>query len=158
MENRHGLKFEHPLRRLQETVELIRLGIRGEPVDYEGDVFRLKGAQLSCPRVCSLRHRRVDGPAPCGARYSLAFASGTVGWGTASVEAGDRASGGGAAAAAKPRRPSSAPSAWAEWPVSTDGGADTDRKFSVPGTASMSAGSCAIAFTRSAPVCSYGSA
>lgn len=49
VENRHGLKFEHPLRRLQETVELIRLGIRGESVDYEGEVFRLKGAQLSCP-------------------------------------------------------------------------------------------------------------
>jgi alkanesulfonate monooxygenase SsuD/methylene tetrahydromethanopterin reductase-like flavin-dependent oxidoreductase (luciferase family) len=49
VENRHGLKFERPLRRLRETVELVRLGIQGHTVDYEGEVFRLKGAQLSSP-------------------------------------------------------------------------------------------------------------
>lgn len=49
VENRHGLTYQQPLARIQETVEIVRAALAGEVVDYNGTVFTLRGAQLSHP-------------------------------------------------------------------------------------------------------------
>ena len=41
IEHFHGLPFERSLRRLREYVEIINLLIAGEPLNYEGEIFRM---------------------------------------------------------------------------------------------------------------------
>lgn len=43
IERWHGLKFERPLRRMREVVEVMRLALSGERVDYTGEFFNLSG-------------------------------------------------------------------------------------------------------------------
>lgn len=42
----HGIKFERPLRRMQEYVEIVRLALSGKKIDYSGEIFSLKGFTL----------------------------------------------------------------------------------------------------------------
>ncbi len=42
----HGVKFEKPLRRTLECVEIIRMVLSGEKVNYEGEVFNLRDFRL----------------------------------------------------------------------------------------------------------------
>ena len=42
----HGTKFERPLRRTLECVEIIRTVLAGERADYAGEIFRLKNFRL----------------------------------------------------------------------------------------------------------------
>lgn len=42
----HGHKFEKPLRRMREYVEIIRLALSGKKIDYSGEIFSLKGFTL----------------------------------------------------------------------------------------------------------------
>ena len=42
IEHFHGVPFETPLRRIREYTEIIKLLIRGEKLEYEGDIFSLK--------------------------------------------------------------------------------------------------------------------
>jgi len=37
----HGVAYEHPLRRMRETVEIVRQVMRREPLLYDGEVFHL---------------------------------------------------------------------------------------------------------------------
>ncbi len=46
IEGWHGVPFEGALRRTREVVEIIRLALGGGPVDYSGEIFRLKGFRL----------------------------------------------------------------------------------------------------------------
>jgi coenzyme F420-dependent oxidoreductase len=46
IENWHGIPFDRPLRRTREYIEIIRLILSGERVNYQGDIFRLKGFRL----------------------------------------------------------------------------------------------------------------
>lgn len=46
IENWHGVKFDQPLRRTREYVEVIRLIISGQRVNYEGEIFKLKNFRL----------------------------------------------------------------------------------------------------------------
>ena len=46
VENWHGQRWEQPLRRTREFVEIVRLALSGERVDYDGQVFRLRGFRL----------------------------------------------------------------------------------------------------------------
>jgi coenzyme F420-dependent oxidoreductase len=46
IENWHGLPFDRPLRRTREYIEIIRLILSGERVNYKGEVFQLKGFRL----------------------------------------------------------------------------------------------------------------
>ena len=46
IENWHGLPFDRPLRRTREYIEIIRLILSGERVNYQGEVFQLKGFRL----------------------------------------------------------------------------------------------------------------
>jgi coenzyme F420-dependent oxidoreductase len=46
IENWHGLPFDRPLRRTREYIEIIRLILSGERVNYNGEIFQLKGFRL----------------------------------------------------------------------------------------------------------------
>ncbi len=46
VENWHGQRWERPLQRTREYVDILRLALAGERVDYEGEVFQLKGFRL----------------------------------------------------------------------------------------------------------------
>jgi alkanesulfonate monooxygenase SsuD/methylene tetrahydromethanopterin reductase-like flavin-dependent oxidoreductase (luciferase family) len=41
IEHFHGIPFEKPLRRLREYVEIINMLIAGEPLNYDGEIFKL---------------------------------------------------------------------------------------------------------------------
>jgi alkanesulfonate monooxygenase SsuD/methylene tetrahydromethanopterin reductase-like flavin-dependent oxidoreductase (luciferase family) len=41
IEGWHGLRFERPVQRLRETVEIVRRAVRGERLTYEGCVYTL---------------------------------------------------------------------------------------------------------------------
>lgn len=47
VEDWHGLKWEKPFRRCREYVDIIRLAIAGERVNYEGEIFRLRNFKLA---------------------------------------------------------------------------------------------------------------
>lgn len=46
VENWHGQRWEQPLQRTREFIEIVRLALSGERVDYHGKVFRLRGFRL----------------------------------------------------------------------------------------------------------------
>jgi coenzyme F420-dependent oxidoreductase len=46
IENWHGLPFDRPLRRTREYIEIIRLILSGERVNYRGEIFQLQGFRL----------------------------------------------------------------------------------------------------------------
>lgn len=46
VENWHGQRWEQPLQRTREFIEIVRLALSGERVDYDGKVFRLRGFRL----------------------------------------------------------------------------------------------------------------
>lgn len=46
VETFHGYKFEKPVQRMKEYVEIIRLVLSGKPVNYSGEIFDLKNFTL----------------------------------------------------------------------------------------------------------------
>jgi len=46
VEDFHGDKFERPLKRMNEYVEIIRLILSGKKVNYSGEIFSLKNFSL----------------------------------------------------------------------------------------------------------------
>ena len=46
IENWHGAEFDRPLRRTREYVEIIRKALAHERLDYDGEVFQLRGLKL----------------------------------------------------------------------------------------------------------------
>ena len=51
IEHFHGVPFDRPLRRLREYVEIINLLIKGERLDYEGEIFNMsRGFRLDYDR------------------------------------------------------------------------------------------------------------
>lgn len=42
----HGVAHEQPLKRLREAIEIIKLALSGDIVDYDGDIFDLSGFRL----------------------------------------------------------------------------------------------------------------
>lgn len=47
VEGFHGQSFERPLRRIRETIEILDLALSGERIDYDGEIFELKGFRLN---------------------------------------------------------------------------------------------------------------
>lgn len=43
VERWHGIKFDRPLRRMREVVDIMRLALSGKRVDYDGEFFKLSG-------------------------------------------------------------------------------------------------------------------
>ncbi|HVB21054.1 MAG TPA: LLM class F420-dependent oxidoreductase [Ktedonobacteraceae bacterium] len=41
MEGWHGVRFEKPMQRMRETIEIVRIATRGERVAYHGDIYEL---------------------------------------------------------------------------------------------------------------------
>ena len=41
IENFHGVEFEAPLRQTREYIEIVRAYLRGDRVDYDGEIFDL---------------------------------------------------------------------------------------------------------------------
>ena len=48
IEGWHGTDFERPLRQTRETIDIIRLVLSGDSVEYDGDIFQLSGLRLRC--------------------------------------------------------------------------------------------------------------
>ena len=46
VETFHGYKFEKPLQRMREYVEIIRLALSGKQINYEGEIFNLNNFKL----------------------------------------------------------------------------------------------------------------
>lgn len=46
VENWHGMPFDRPATRTREAVEIIRLALSGQRVDYAGEIFTLRGFRL----------------------------------------------------------------------------------------------------------------
>ncbi|RNJ77334.1 MAG: LLM class flavin-dependent oxidoreductase [Nitrosopumilus sp. H8] len=46
VESFHGSKFQRPLRRMREYVEIVRLALSGNKVDYSGEIFHLRDFAL----------------------------------------------------------------------------------------------------------------
>ena len=42
----HGQPWDRPLRRMREVVEIVRLALAGERVDYDGELFNVEGFRL----------------------------------------------------------------------------------------------------------------
>src|SRR2546426_23696 len=45
----HGLPFRKPLQHMRETVQILRLALSGERVNFEGEFHRIKNFRLSLP-------------------------------------------------------------------------------------------------------------
>lgn len=45
----HGIDFDRPLRRLRESIEIIRQVQSGDRLDYDGECYSPGGLQLACP-------------------------------------------------------------------------------------------------------------
>ena len=48
IEGWHGVDFDRPLRRTREYIEIMRLVMSGETVNYDGKIFSLAGLRLRC--------------------------------------------------------------------------------------------------------------
>jgi coenzyme F420-dependent oxidoreductase len=46
VENWHGVDYSNPLRRTRETIEIVRMVLAGETVEYDGEYFQLSGFRL----------------------------------------------------------------------------------------------------------------
>jgi alkanesulfonate monooxygenase SsuD/methylene tetrahydromethanopterin reductase-like flavin-dependent oxidoreductase (luciferase family) len=46
VESFHGVKFEKPVQRMKECVEIIRLALSGKQINYDGEIFKLNNFTL----------------------------------------------------------------------------------------------------------------
>ena len=53
IEDRHGLAYDRPTLRMREVTQIVRCALSREPVNFQGEIFRLSGAQLSAQPVRS---------------------------------------------------------------------------------------------------------
>ena len=61
IEGWHGIRFDRPVTRMREIVEIVRRGVRGERVTYKGQVYELplpggEGKALRTSAQCAARH------------------------------------------------------------------------------------------------------
>lgn len=78
-ESWHGASFDRPLRRLRETIEIVRAVLSGDRVDYDGELYQLSGLKLTAgvpdepvpidvaalgPKTVELTGRFADGWVP----------------------------------------------------------------------------------------------
>ncbi|MFC7157586.1 TIGR04024 family LLM class F420-dependent oxidoreductase [Halomarina halobia] len=77
VEGWHGLSFERPLRRLRETIDIVKRAAAGENVTYDGQEFTPEGFQLDLPTPIEIP---IDVAAlgPKGVELTGRFADGWV--------------------------------------------------------------------------------
>jgi alkanesulfonate monooxygenase SsuD/methylene tetrahydromethanopterin reductase-like flavin-dependent oxidoreductase (luciferase family) len=63
VEQWHGLPFDKPLTRMRETVEIVRLALNGERVNYDGATFKAKGFPAADP-TGTAAHSDLPGDVP----------------------------------------------------------------------------------------------
>ena len=79
IEHLHGVKFEKPLQRIRETVEIFDILISGEKLDYEGELFQLKrGFQLDYARPRTKIPVHIAAISPKSIRQTGEIADGVI--------------------------------------------------------------------------------
>jgi len=78
VENWHGAAFERPLRRLRETIEIVRDVVAGGPVEYDGEVFDVGGLELEDPVPATPSAVDVAAVGPKSTELTGRFADGWV--------------------------------------------------------------------------------
>ena len=79
VEHFHGLKFEKPLRRLREYVEIFNMLIAGEPLNYDGQIFKLeRGFKLEYDRPRNKIPVYIAGITPKSIRQTGEVADGII--------------------------------------------------------------------------------
>ena len=79
VEGWHGVAFEHPVRRLRETAEVVRQVMRREPLRYQGEVFRLtQGIKLMAHPRRGVVPLYLATLTPAGVRLTAELADGWI--------------------------------------------------------------------------------
>ncbi len=79
VEHFHGIKFEKPLRRLREYVDIFNMLIAGEPLNYEGQTFKLeRGFKLEYDRPRTKIPVYIAGITPKSIRQTGEVAEGII--------------------------------------------------------------------------------
>ena len=79
VEHFHGVKFEKPLRRLREYVEIFNMLIAGEPLNYDGQIFKLeRGFKLEYDRPRNKIPVYIAGITPKSIRQTGEVADGII--------------------------------------------------------------------------------
>lgn len=78
VENWHGLSFDRPLRRLRETIEIVRQVVGGERVGYDGEIFDLEGFKLEDPAPDTVSPIDIAAIGPKTVELAGRFADGWV--------------------------------------------------------------------------------
>ena len=76
IQNWHGESFGNPLRRTREAVEVVRRVLSGDPVDYDGEAFSLRGFRLRCEAPDPAPPVDVTGMGPKAVELAGRFADG----------------------------------------------------------------------------------
>lgn len=84
MEGWHGVRFDRPVQRTRETIEIIRTVTRGERLDHHGDVYRLplpdgEGRALRCAMAPAHVPIYVASLGPANLRVTGELADGWIG-------------------------------------------------------------------------------
>jgi alkanesulfonate monooxygenase SsuD/methylene tetrahydromethanopterin reductase-like flavin-dependent oxidoreductase (luciferase family) len=51
IEDRHGFAYDRPTQKMREVTEIVRRALTGDIVNFDGEIFHLRGAQLCLPPV-----------------------------------------------------------------------------------------------------------
>ncbi len=79
IEHFHGVKFEKPLRRLREYTEIFNMLIAGEPLHYDGQIFKLeRGFKLEYERPRTKIPVYIAGITPRSIRQTGEIADGII--------------------------------------------------------------------------------
>ncbi|QLH75908.1 TIGR04024 family LLM class F420-dependent oxidoreductase [Halosimplex rubrum] len=76
VEGWHGADYDRPLRRTRETIDIARLVLSGERVEYDGDIFQLSGLRLRCDPPDTLPGIDAAGMGPKSVELAGRFADG----------------------------------------------------------------------------------
>ncbi|QLH80239.1 TIGR04024 family LLM class F420-dependent oxidoreductase [Halosimplex pelagicum] len=76
VEGWHGTDYDRPLRRTRETIDIVRLVLSGDPVEYDGDVFQLSGLRLRCDPPDTVPGIDAAGMGPKSVELAGRFADG----------------------------------------------------------------------------------
>ena len=76
VEGWHGVDYDRPLRRTRETIDVVRLVVSGDPVEYDGDIFTLSGLRLRCDPPDTVPGIDAAGMGPKSVELAGRFADG----------------------------------------------------------------------------------
>lgn len=77
-EHWHGRQFDRPIRRLRETVEIVREVYRGDEVEYDGDIYEIDGLRYEREPAIPVPPIDVAALGPTAVEMTGRFADGWV--------------------------------------------------------------------------------